>query len=84
VSHLLLGWLETGALLLAPAVALAVVLLLGRYPGEQLLARPGRRPRPRRRATPLRVLRNAALLHRSGGLLIAHSLAGRAPPALPL
>jgi len=75
-----LSWLQTGLLLLTPALALAVALLLGRYPGEELLARPRRRTRLRRRAAPL-CIRHFELRRRiGGGLLLGRSLAGRGPP----
>jgi hypothetical protein len=70
----------------APLLALLAALLLGRYPGHEAIVRiseriaarshrcPGRAPaaKPPRRAPP-----RAA----HGGLLLAHSLSGRAPPA---
>jgi hypothetical protein len=80
MSVMELSWLQTGLLLLAPAIVLAAALLLGRYPGEKLLERP-RPPRPRRRAlVALRLVWTAPVLHVGGGLLLGRSLAGRAPP----
>ena len=70
-------------LALLPAALILVPLLLGHRPGEHALVRMiERRRRPRRRLllgststhTP------PALVHISGGRLIARSLAGRAPP----
>jgi hypothetical protein len=73
----------TGLLYLLPALALALVLLARRYPGERaLLALRRRRPPVRwphpRSSAPLgrRVLFATA----RGGLLIARSLAVRPPP----
>jgi len=73
--------LAVGALYVLPAVAVALALLCGRYPGEMALARL-RRARTGRRAPTARVLpplpHPARLLR--GGRLIGASLAGRAPP----
>ena len=76
-----LGGLEIGLLYMAPAFALALPLLAGRYPGEGVLvgAR-ARRPR-QRRIEPHPVVRPPARLLPRGGLLVGHALAGRAPPA---
>jgi hypothetical protein len=71
---------------LAPLLALLAALLLGRYPGhgaivrlsERIAARSQRRPR---RAPADRRPRRAPLRAAHGGLLLAHSLSGRAPPA---
>jgi hypothetical protein len=74
----------SGLLYLLPALALALVLLVRRYPGEgALLALRRRRPRvrwprPRSSSAPLR--RRAVLATARGGLLIARSLAVRPPP----
>jgi hypothetical protein len=75
---------DTGFLLLAPCFALAVALLLGRYPGEQLLAKQGRDPKssPRRLRLPTRPRWSAPTRRTNGGLLMARSLAGRAPPLI--
>jgi len=51
-----LAGLDTGLLFLAPAFALALPLLAGRYPGERVFVRARRRP-PRRRRGPLRSIR---------------------------
>lgn len=79
---------ELGAFLLpvVPLMALLVCLLSGRYPGcdaiVRLSERIAARSRPAqagrgRRQTPLR----PASFAPRGGLLLAHSLSGRAPPA---
>ena len=67
-----------------PLFALLICLLLGRYPGHAAVVRLSERlaARPRRRAAvaPPRASwpeRHAA----HGGLLLAHALSGRAPPA---
>jgi len=73
--------LQSGALTMAPAVALAVLLLTRPYLGERVIARlRDRRPR-RRGAVGARTARPrpSACLAR-GGRLIAVALAGRAPP----
>ncbi len=77
---------ELGAFLLpaVPLLALLFCLLLGRYPGceaivrlsERIAAR-RRRPAAQRRRPPLRPRSFAP----GGGLLLALSLSGRAPPA---
>jgi hypothetical protein len=78
---------ELGAFLLpaVPLLALLVCLLCGRYPGheaivrlsERIAARPARRAGTRARPRPLRPRSFAP----GGGLLLALSLSGRAPPA---
>jgi hypothetical protein len=76
----------TMLLYLLPALALAVPLLLRRYPGERrLLALIAGRSEPRRRAgaRTTATARPRALVPR-GGLLIACSLAVRPPPRLPI
>jgi hypothetical protein len=75
-----------GALLLVPAVLLALPLLLGRYPGERTIARL-QRPRQPRALTKIAVA--AGILRPTrprirGGRLVACSLAGRGPPLLAL
>jgi hypothetical protein len=71
-----------GLLYLAPAVVLGLVLLAGRYPGEQTLVRPLARARtPVRRALPrVPTPRPARRVRPRGGLLLAARLAGRGPP----
>ena len=79
---------EFGTFLLpaAPLLALLLALLFGRYPGCEAIVRLSERiaarRRPRlgtagRRAAPRRAPSFAA----AGGLLLALSLSGRAPPA---
>jgi hypothetical protein len=79
---------ELGALLLpaAPLLALVVCLLFGRYPGCEAIVRLSERIASRsrrrlaggaRRPLPLRPRSFAP----GGGLLLALSLSGRAPPA---
>ena len=82
MSWVEVGWLETGLLLLLPAIVLALALLFGRYPGEELLTRPMRDRAPRRRRERARPAWIAPVLHVGGGLLLGRSLAGRAPPGL--
>jgi hypothetical protein len=70
-------------LCLLPAVALAIPLLVRRYPGERTLlalrrAEPTRWPRPRS-STPLR--RRVVMHTVRGGRLLGRSLAVRPPPA---
>jgi hypothetical protein len=73
----------TGVLILAPCIALAIVLLLGRYPGERTLVKRASqaRARPARRRSPMPPRWSAPIRRTSGGLLLARSLAGRAPPS---
>src|ERR1700690_2558517 len=75
--------LQSGALTMLPALALATMMLTRPYLGERAIARlRARRPRrPRRRrlgATAGARLRPSAVVAR-GGRLIAVALAGRAP-----
>ncbi|MGA9283886.1 MAG: hypothetical protein WBV85_00430 [Solirubrobacteraceae bacterium] len=74
----------SGILFLLPALALAFVLFMRRYPGERTLVRlaaPRRRTRwARPRASVPRAAR-AFTVAAHGGLLIARSLAVRPPPA---
>ncbi|MGA8364771.1 MAG: hypothetical protein WB709_09655 [Solirubrobacteraceae bacterium] len=72
-------------LCLLPALALALTLLVRRYPGERtLIALRGAKPRPRRAQRGFSTVgyRSAVLAAAHGGLLIARSLAVRPPPAL--
>ena len=75
----------TVLLLLAPALLLALLLALGRYPGSGALARVLERRRPRvvRRREIHRPLPRAPRRRRPrGGVLVALALAGRAPPVV--
>jgi hypothetical protein len=76
--------LDTGLLLLSPALVLLVPLLAGRYVGADTLERlAARRSRPHRRvrpaSAPLPRPRPRATLVR-GGRLLAAALAERGPP----
>ncbi|MEO8689224.1 MAG: hypothetical protein ABI611_13530 [Solirubrobacteraceae bacterium] len=74
-----------GLLYLAPALVLALPLLLGRYVGEDQLVDLGGRAaaRPQRRRAP-RVAgpRRCARVMQRGGRLVASGMAKRPPPAL--
>jgi hypothetical protein len=74
----------TAILCLLPALALALVLLTQRYPGERVLIALRGEPRVRRpRAHPVgSTYRSVILAAVHGGLLIGRSLAVRPPPAL--
>jgi len=78
-----LAAIDTNALCLLPALALAAPLLMRRYPGERtLVALAVRRPhRPRARASVPRTGRLFTVAPH-GGLLIARALAVRPPPVL--
>jgi hypothetical protein len=70
-------------LLLAPAAVLFAALLLGRYPGEAVIARVRRAvagPRRPRCAMVVRRRVAVALLPR-GGRLVGSAIAARPPPA---
>jgi hypothetical protein len=74
---------ETGLLYLAPALVLALPLVLGRYLGEEQLAELAGASRARR--APLRARIPAPrgyvrVMHR-GGRLVASAMAKRPPPA---
>ncbi|MGC2372715.1 MAG: hypothetical protein WA484_02455 [Solirubrobacteraceae bacterium] len=74
---------DTTALCLLPALALAMPLLLRRYPGERLivvLSRAGRQRWPRPRASRPYRRRSVEVAVARGGLLLALSLAVRPPP----
>jgi hypothetical protein len=80
--------LDTGLLLLSPALVLLLPLLAGRYLGEETLERlvaarapSGRRVRP---VAPLPPRRRPRAAGRRGGRLIACSLAERGPPMAPV
>jgi hypothetical protein len=75
---------QTDLLYLAPALALALPLILGRYVGEEQLAGLASRAvpaRPRRRATPVAGPRSVARVMQRGGRLVASGMAKRPPPA---
>lgn len=80
---LLHGAVAAALLALAPALVIVATLLAGRYPGARALAalaaRARRRPAPA--ALPAAPLLGGRIVPR-GGLLLAASLAGRAPPEL--
>lgn len=69
----------------APLLALLFCLLLGRYPGHGTIVRISERiaARSRRRRRPAAAARPAwpRVSPVRGGLLLAHALSGRAPPA---
>ncbi len=75
--------LQSGVLTMAPALALAAMMLARPYPGERAIARlRARRSRRRRRfAAPVLARPRAVAGMVRGGRLIAAALAGRAPPA---
>ena len=73
--------LQSGAMMMLPALALAVALLLRPYLGERALARlQTRQARSRRVAEHEAGLPRPRTRVARGGRLIAASLAGRAPP----
>lgn len=74
---------ETGLLYLAPALVLALPLVLGRYPGEKKLAQLAGRSPGRTARGPCRVpapRSHVRVMHR-GGHLVASAMAKRPPPA---
>jgi hypothetical protein len=80
--------IELGAFLLpaVPLFVLLAMLLVGRYPGCEAIVRLSERiaawRRPRLAASSRRPLpRRAPSFAAAGGLLLAFSLSGRAPPA---
>jgi hypothetical protein len=78
---------QSGLLYLAPALVLALPLLLGRYVGEGRLADlVGRAPARKRRRRALLVVgpRRCARAMQRGGRLVASGMAKRPPPALAL
>jgi len=84
-SHGVAAELDTVWLSLVPVFLLVGALVCGRYVGEDTIARlaAARRPARRRLTGPApRVRRRLVAHHRSGGLLLARRLAGRAPPRL--
>lgn len=76
---------QSGLLYLAPALVLALPLLLGRFVGEEQLAglagRATTRPRRRRALRSARPRSHTRLMQR-GGRLVASGMAKRPPPAL--
>jgi hypothetical protein len=75
--------IQSGWLIMAPALVLLVPLLSGRYVGERVLAKvAGRARTPRRRAVASLSARPRAprATHRRGTLLLAFGLAERGPP----
>jgi hypothetical protein len=74
-------------LFLAPALLIAIPLLFGRYPGEELIARlvDAKSRKPARASRVLPTVPEAPETWRpAGALLIAFSLAKRPPPAAHL
>ncbi len=72
--------MQTGALMLAPVLALLVLMLTRPYIGERILARIAAR-RPRRAVAEIRFTAGYSRMNIvRGGRLIAVALAGRAPP----
>src|SRR4051794_23000252 len=73
---------HSGLLYLAPAIVLALPLLLGRYVGEeQLVELAARPPAPaRRRGVRLAGPRSYARVMQRGGRLVASGMAKRPPP----
>lgn len=68
-----------------PLLALLLALLFGRYPGCEAIVRLSERiaasGRPQLEASDRRSSHRSPSLVRGGGLLLALSLSGRAPPA---
>jgi hypothetical protein len=76
------GWSDP-LLLLAPAAALLIPLLLGRYPGEQLIVRAAAAVRSAPRRAPRRGaprLRPGRRTTPRGSALMGRALAAHAPP----
>jgi hypothetical protein len=73
--------IETGWMMLAPALVLVLPLLSGRFVGEQRLLRWAAARRPvRRRSAPVAHLPRPARRIAVRGTLLAARAAGRAPP----
>jgi hypothetical protein len=84
-AALLVPGMETGVLILSPAIFLLASLLSGHYVGEQRLHRLAaavRSRRPRRARAASRPLPRPRALMPRGGRLVATSLAVRPPPLL--
>jgi hypothetical protein len=77
----LVGVAPAGLLGLVPSALLGALLLLGRFPGERVLAALVHRRLSRRRPSALGRSRPSQALLARGGRLVATCLAGRAPPA---
>jgi hypothetical protein len=77
---------HSGLLYLAPALLLALPLMLGRYVGEKQLVELAGRALARPRRKPARVVRPRGRAHvmQRGGRLVASGLATRPPPGLAL
>jgi hypothetical protein len=73
-----------GLLHLAPALVLALLLLLGRYPGEKRLAELAGSARAATTRRPARVSmpRSYVRVMQRGGRLVASAMAKRPPPPL--
>ncbi|HEY2767277.1 MAG TPA: hypothetical protein VGI76_03425 [Solirubrobacteraceae bacterium] len=82
LAMVVIAWIDPSSLCALPALALALLLAVRRYPGERALAafaaaRGERRPRPA--ASVLHSAR-ATVTPPRGGLLLAFALAVRPPP----
>ena len=75
---------ETGLLYLAPALVLALPLVLGRFPGEERLAGLAGPSRAAAARAPARIVapRSHVRVMQRGGVLVASALAKRPPPRL--
>jgi hypothetical protein len=75
---------ETGLLQLAPALVLALPLILGRYPGENKLAELAGTSRAPIARGPSRIAmpRSYVRVMQRGGRLVASAMAKRPPPPL--
>jgi hypothetical protein len=84
-AEVLTGY-QSGLLYLAPALLLALPLLLGRYVGEEQLVELAARPPARTRRQVLRLAspRSYARVMQRGGRLVASGMAKRPPPAAAL
>jgi hypothetical protein len=75
---------ETGLLFVAPALVLALPLILGRYVGEDQIAELARRPATAWCRAPIAepVPRSFVRVMQRGGRLVGSALAKRPPPAV--
>ncbi len=82
LSHAVFPELDVVWLSMVPVFAIVLSLATGRYVGEDAIGRlaAARRPAPIRAGASRPAPRRLAAHHRSGGLLLARRLAGRAPP----